>query len=320
MLETLGSDMEVFGKTKDGHHVALCGLIGGTKEAPMQLPHLPNGFTLQEDNVALEFNIPPATSKKVFINNFRIMRKEVSNLLLSLGFGVSKEASVSFDTKELQHPNALVFGCEPDYSAWTQMENPRPEAQDETLRTCGGHIHIGTRKDMVDVIKKMDLYVGVPSVILDNKASSIRRRELYGKAGAMRPKPYGVEYRTASNFWMFDDRLVGWIYDQTYFACSDNRELTQEMEQAIQECINTGNVSLAKDICNKFNINTNTKKISRKEQSREVNLELDGGRGTQPTFDPRIDPRTFDPTTFRIHIPTPPPVVQTETAFIGQNF
>ncbi len=34
------------------------------------------------------------------------------------------------------------------------------------------------------------------------------RRGMYGKAGAFRPKPYGVEYRTLSNAWLSNDERI----------------------------------------------------------------------------------------------------------------
>lgn len=254
MLNTIGSDMECFGVNKVGHHIALCGKIGGTKEAPLQVKELPLGFMIQEDNVALEFNIPICTNRTSFVTSMSVMRQHAVKTLKSLNLLLSTEASVSFDTKELSHPNALVFGCEPDYDAWHMTENQKPRAKDINLRTCGGHIHVGSDIDMVQGVRNMDLFLGVPSVLLDDKPSSIARRELYGKAGAMRPKSYGWEYRTLSNFWMFKDTLTAWVYEQTKKACVFTHTLTQKEGQRIQECINTGNKEEATLILNEYNI------------------------------------------------------------------
>ena len=35
---------------------------------------------------------------------------------------------------------------------------------------------------------------------------------MYGKAGAFRPKTYGVEYRTLSNAWLFSKKLQSFVY------------------------------------------------------------------------------------------------------------
>lgn len=258
---TIGTDLEVFGKV--GHkHVALCGKIGGTKEAPRQLEGMPSGFMVQEDNVSLEFNIPPSDNIYDFSNHVDAMAGKVRTILSSLGLEPSTHAAVSFDTQELTHPNALVFGCEPDYNAWTKRENEKPHAKDKNLRTAGGHIHVGTGEiDMLDGIRAMDLYLGVPSVILDDSPASVLRRELYGKAGAMRPKPYGFEYRTLSNFWMFDPRLTQWVFNNTALAMdrvfnqkAHRNQLTVAEGEVIQRCINTGDKALAKELIDKYNI------------------------------------------------------------------
>lgn len=253
MLKSIGTDLEVFGKSKVGH-VALCGKIGGTKEEPKQLKGFPVGFMVQEDNVALEFNIPPTARRVDFIQYIEVMRGEVKGILKDLDLSISEDASATFSNKELVHPNALVFGCEPDYNAWTMKENRKPHSDNQNLRTCGGHVHVGTSVDMIKGVRLMDLYLGVPSVILDDSPSSIARRELYGKAGAMRPKPYGFEYRTLSNFWMFNNRLVAWVYRQTELAMLELVNITEEDGHKIQNCINTGNKEEANDLIKRFGI------------------------------------------------------------------
>ena len=92
----------------------------------------------------------------------------------------------------------------------------------------------------------MDLFLGCPSIILDKDN---KRRELYGKAGAYRNKPYGVEYRTLSNFWLTSSKLMQWVYKRTAFALNwvadnsknDAVEWDIYTATAIQECINKGN-------------------------------------------------------------------------------
>ncbi len=259
---TVGTDLEVFGKRGE-HHVALCGKIGGSKEAPLQLPDMHKGFMVQEDNVSLEFNVPASDSAAGFTKNISVMRERVFKILNTLGLSHSTHAAVSFDKQELTHPNALVFGCEPDYNAWTKRENEKPRSKDACLRTAGGHVHVGTSDvDMLEGIKYMDLFLGVPSILLDDSESSVRRRELYGKAGAMRPKPYGFEYRTLSNFWMFSDKLVNWVFNNTMRAMESaciakdrpDRGITSADGILIQECINTGDKKIAEALIAKYKV------------------------------------------------------------------
>lgn len=119
-----------------------------------------------------------------------------------------------------------------------------------------GHISVGYDKPdertSLELVKAMDLFLGVPSVILDKDTL---RRELYGKAGAMRFKEWGVEYRTLSNFWLFNKELTEWAFNNTIKAIeyvNSGGEVTNP--QDIIEAINTGNVELANDIIDDYNI------------------------------------------------------------------
>jgi hypothetical protein len=268
-FKSIGSDMEVFAKKSSGEYMALCGLIGGSKETPRQLPHLPLGFMVQEDNVALEFNIPPVTSASSFIEYMERMKNESSTIITKLGFEMSNESSALFDKGQLVHPKALTFGCEPDYDAWLMCENPKPTTDDPTLRTAGGHIHIGTDRNMAEVIKNMDLFLGVPSILLDDSKSSKERRKLYGKAGAMRPKFYGVEYRTLSNFWLFNNDLIRWVYYQTELACHFAKDISKDQERIV-DCINNGDKKLAENLVKEYNININYAKHITKPSIRST--------------------------------------------------
>jgi len=107
---------------------------------------------------------------------------------------------------------------------------------------------VGTELDKRSVIQAMDYYLGVQSVLLDN---GTLRRNLYGKAGAYRPKGYGCEYRTLSNFWIFKTDLIKWVYEGTQKALefvSDGRSFTNQEATAIQHCINTSDKQLAKQL------------------------------------------------------------------------
>lgn len=254
MFNQIGADVEVFAVDKQGQFKSLCGLVGGTKEEPKQLDGYPEGFCVQEDNVSLEFNIPPATRKNNFILNIQHMVSNSEAIIQKHGFEISKQSSGSFSKLELSHPNALIFGCEPDYDAWKMIENKKPHCDDASLRTAGGHIHVDTTRNMVEVVRNMDLFLGVPSVILDNSEASIIRRKLYGKAGAMRPKPYGLEYRTLSNFWVFSEELIGWVFDNTAKSVRYSGTIKKTEGKDIQNCINTGDVNAAKHICEHFGI------------------------------------------------------------------
>lgn len=212
----LGCDPEVFMVDLAGHLKSSVGLIGGTKARPQPLP-LGDGFAVQEDNVAMEFNIPPASNAQEYVESIQktlgFLTDGIKNMY---GFSIANISAASFPEEELNTPQAKTFGCDPDYNAWTGKKNPRPKVDDATLRSCGGHVHVGLDKskfDVVKLIKMMDLYHGVPSVLMD--VGGDKRRPLYGKRGAYREKIYGVEYRTLSNFWIFKPETNEWVWKNT---------------------------------------------------------------------------------------------------------
>ena len=253
---SIGTDIEVFALDKDNIHRSLCGKIGGTKDKPKQLKDMKKGFCVQEDNVALEYNVPATNTLEGWLDVNKSMQAKVKDILAELGYTISPNCSVTFDDEELTHPNALVFGCEPDYNAWTRTENPRPFTDNLNLRTAGGHIHVGTNADIAESVKQMDLYLGIPSILLDDTDSSRERRKLYGKSGALRPKPYGFEYRTLSNFWTYTDDLLKWAFVNTKRAILEPKPITAEFEDIIQTTINTGDKDAAKGIMSHFGLTT----------------------------------------------------------------
>lgn len=252
---SLGADVEVFGKNNKEKHISLCGKVGGTKDKPKPMKGLPDGFMVQEDNVSLEFNIPAAPSVATFTHYINHAVTNVKGVLNNLALTISDKTSVSFHDDELTHPNALVFGCEPDYNAWTVQENQKPTCDNPNLRTAGGHVHIGTTSDMLIVVRNCDLLLGVPSVLIDDTPESIERRKLYGKAGAMRPKPYGIEYRTLSSFWIHDMAHAAWVGKAARTAGNIEEQIMHSSdEKLIVECINNGDKDIAKSLIKKYKL------------------------------------------------------------------
>lgn len=246
----LGCDPEIFCLDQNDNLKSAIDTFGGTKSEPRKLEVIGEGFAVQEDNVALEFNIPPSETSDVFIKNINSVVEYLSKAAYE-GFGLhfSKESGVYFPQEELMDIRALEFGCEPDYNAWTGRKNPRPDAGSPLLRSAGGHVHVGIdakldKHDKCRIARLMDLHLGVPSVLLDN---GVIRKELYGKAGAMRFKHYGLEYRTLSNFWIFQASLNKWVWDATERALDDfetGRDVL-EIEELIRNTINNNNVVTA---------------------------------------------------------------------------
>lgn len=250
---TIGADPELFLFRKDGNVASAIGVVGGSKRRPKKLS---DHIKVQEDNVLAEFNITPANSKAEFVSFCLEGLNEVAKLVEPKGYDVRVLASCILPPEELANPKAYVFGCDPDFNAWTMQMNA-PPTPIENLRSAGGHIHVGGIKqgDVINTIRAMDLFLGVPSVLMD---TDTKRRALYGKAGAFRYKKYGAEYRTLSNFWLQEESLIEWAYDSTMKAvewASNNKILdTDLLARRIVSTINFANKYDAQKLMKEFNL------------------------------------------------------------------
>lgn len=258
MKFTIGADPEFFLKTSQGKLIPSIGRIGGSKVHPKPIMG-GGGFAVQEDNVAVEFNIPPANTRTEFIQNISQTLDYLVEEVKQKGLEISITASAEFPSDALDHPKAKEFGCDPDFNAWSFKENPPPKCDNPNLRSAGGNIHIGTKLDIIQVIRAADLFVGVPSIQYDD---DVQRRKLYGKAGAFRPTSYGVEYRTLSNFWLREKKYVGWVYDQIEAALlfvekkqvKNPKAFLSEDRDDIENCINNGDLMLMLKLAEKYDI------------------------------------------------------------------
>lgn len=212
----IGADPEFF-VYKDGKPVSAHGLIAGDKKNPTPV----KDGAIQVDGMALEFNINPASSKHEFSNNIVSVLGQLREIIpAEYEFSFTPVAEFGEQYIAEQPEEAKRLGCDPDFNAWTGAANPTPNPNG-TFRTASGHIHLGwtENQDVNDpehieacqmMVKQLDMVLGMASVIWD---PDNRRRELYGKAGAYRPKPYGVEYRTMSNVWVNVPWMRDWVWD-----------------------------------------------------------------------------------------------------------
>ena len=250
----LGSDPEFFlVENSSKEIISAIGLVGGTKDSPLKISD--NTF-IQEDNVMLEINTKPADSEDAFVKNIIDAFSDVGKHLGN-DFTFQIKSSHIFQPLYLQDPAAQVFGCEPDFNAYTTKQNPRPDAfAAKGLRTCSGHLHVGYEKPnkefSFELIKNMDLYLGVPSLLLDEDKD---RRKLYGSAGSLRHKPYGVEYRSLSSFWLRSEKLIRWAYQQTKRAVEateqrikEGNKFDEQLASLIQSTINNHDEKSAKQL------------------------------------------------------------------------
>ena len=256
---TIGADPEVFVADSTGSVVSAIGYVGGNKVCPR--PVKDGG--VQEDNVLAEFNINPAKSKMEFIHNMSSVMADLKNILESNNLQPIIIPSYKYTEDQLRQygPNALEFGCSSELNAWSNRVVTPPKAEGNTLRTAGGHVHVGYDNPDVDtnlsLVKMLDFVIGLPSILVDTDKT---RRKMYGKAGSMRHKQYGVEYRTLSNFWLNSSELMSWVYDKTMWATQNLHMLPQMLEVAdgktVSKIINGSKTKDAMAIMQELNLET----------------------------------------------------------------
>ena len=251
---TVGADPELFLVNKKAQFVSAIGKFGGTKRHPKPLGKI-KGMMVQEDNVAVEFNIPPARTSFDFQTSIQtaldLLAKKATKMHLSLAIVPSAE----FPLKELRHNKARDFGCDPDFNVWSLEFNPRPFNANKQLRSAGGHVHIGVDKcDPILLGRACDLFLGCPSIMFD---SDLSRRLLYGKSGAIRQKSYGIEYRTLSNFWIKSHQLMKLVFEQVEQAIAftqQGKTISDLDSKVIQHCINQSDMNSLRILTKKFNL------------------------------------------------------------------
>ncbi len=213
----MGADPELFVRdTITGKLVSAYGMIPGTKEKPYPVKR----GAVQVDGMAVEFNIDPAATEDEWVLNLITVMAQLQRMLpLHHELAIMSTAEFGEEYIKSQPLEAQELGCDPDWNAWTGTWNPTPD-QDSPFRTAAGHIHIGwcDGKDDGDIyhvrscekiVKLLDSVLGYESLYLD---TDTRRRDLYGAAGACRVKPYGVEYRVLSNYWLSNEATMRYVY------------------------------------------------------------------------------------------------------------
>lgn len=216
----IGTDPELFLK-KDGILQSAYGLVKGSKYNPFKV----NKGAVQVDGMALEFNTDPAASSDEFVTNISEVMRQLKELVPEYEFFIEPTAHFGQQYIEEQPDEAKELGCDPDFSAYTGVENPKPDGS-KGFRTGAGHVHIGWGEGFnikdeghfqscIAIVKQLDFFLGLPSLLFDEDQE---RRSMYGEAGAFRPKSYGVEYRTLSNAWLKEEKLQRWVFNNTQDA------------------------------------------------------------------------------------------------------
>lgn len=226
MTVSIGADPEFFRYDRNNYDQPILpcvGVIPGTKEEPTEMG---GGYFVHEDNVAIEIGIPPTDNASTFAAHIINAKSLVQEEWLPDGQELYCTASWNFTPQQLDNKQSQTFGCEPDYDAYSGgkvRSVPKGILRGNT-RFAGGHVHLGGEFNCPPFVAALfaDVFLTlVPLVgnVIPMDSREGERREWYGKPGIFREKPYGIEYRTPSNYW-----------------CSTSQTITSMGARSIQLC------------------------------------------------------------------------------------
>ncbi len=219
MTVTVGADPEFWlydNSPGVGAIIPCVGRVPGTKKHPHQLG---SGYFCHEDNVTIELGIPVLTDGSTLGMIIKEGKKRILDEFFAPRSGNPYQLyfsdQVYFDSNQLTSKQAQTFGCEPDFDAYTngKMREVPESIIKGNVRYAGGHIHIGGTFNCPPFVAALfaDLFISVNSQISNPRETfseaatgSALRRDHYGAAGVFREKPYGIEYRTPSNWWCYN--------------------------------------------------------------------------------------------------------------------
>lgn len=245
---------------------------------PKESPEKISGHGFYYDNVLSEIATKPGNNRQEVVNNTRESLNILAELVSPYRFTI--KAAAEYPAKELKCDQAKIAGCNPEWSVYSLQVIEPPERIVDfkdgyfyfkvPFRTAGGHIHLGSELlndpfEIFNVLRMMDLFIGVPSIFMDTDPTSKDRRKAYGLAGSFRAPEEGnrLEYRPLSNFWFSSPEHVELIYDLSAFVLqfveekghqkfwSLNEDLLDEQDTsiahvctgydvaALQKCINS---------------------------------------------------------------------------------
>lgn len=222
--DSIGSDGEFFltksNRAGDGTlAVSSVGIIGGEKDDPI----ICDGGGYLEDCVAVEINPVPSTrsqGRTVFADNIIKCINAVKRKIEPLDLSIDIVPAKLFAEGQLTTRKSKESGCHPSDDAWEEFKPIEKIDLDSTRwRFASGDLHLGwslpeKRVDVfyerMNAVRLLDIIMTCNEVLASPKN---RRRLGYGKPGICRPTNYGIEYKSASNFWMRTREEMEWAYD-----------------------------------------------------------------------------------------------------------
>lgn len=166
------------------------------------------GKEVVQDGVQIELHPAPDPCRANFTNTLKAIIKNLATSLKKQGLQPVFDQVIQLSDVEMANLSeaARQLGCMPSCNAYRSDASIKVGADFRT-RSAAGHIHLDYLQNQPqvkpqDLIKVLDIVVGIPMVMIDRDPMAAERRKTYGRAGEYRIPKYGIEYRTPSNFWL----------------------------------------------------------------------------------------------------------------------
>lgn len=239
-MTTIGHDSE-FGLVSNGSIVSALDVL--------EMVTVAEGSVFP-DNMNAEIAITPVDS----VSEFHRKTETLLQIISDLGYQGDFSPVITYPDSGLKHPKAYQSGCNPDMSAYTLQKNISPNLKDfGSVRSAGGHIHIGDDDiNPFNTAKAVDLFVTLPLMLLEGVND---RRKMYGQAGSLRLKPYGVECRSLSNVWVNDPARREFVWENVMKAIEYGKRKDMSALDSwvdIPLAIDNHDIDLAQSVIDRF--------------------------------------------------------------------
>jgi len=268
---TIGADPELF--YTQGKGVYPCALAFQTAGIETGRFSTPFG-DLYVDGAALELQPNPSTEPEQVTSNLSRLLLWAHSLYTNADLAIVPEMEIDLAWCE-EHPDLAVFGCDPDLSAWGEECRPATiDASKHPWRYAGFHIHFGCVEDTTffagdvieDVTKMLDRTVGLASMVISMNNDS-KRRGIYGRPGIYRRQPWGMEYRTPSNWLLRSPKFTNFIFELGRSTIAGyiggSYSLLQKLvpDELLLEVLRSDNIGYAEELYNRIAVACNLEKI-----------------------------------------------------------
>lgn len=258
----LGTDPEFFFRWKDGPVAAEKVLPeNGLAAVHRQHNYQRRAHAIFVDGVQAELNTDAFSNRAALVNGmadaFATLRTHLKALNEKADpVTASFTQAVEFDQKFLDNiaPKNREWLSQPSFNVYGLVpENANVDPKTYLKRIAGGHLHFGLFQPFMSdyedhrqqVVPLLDIFVGIPSVLMDRDPAAIERRRTYGLPGEYRLPSHGLEYRVLSNFWLRSPLLAQLVTGLSRLAFGVLYETVQynnDLEGKLKEKIDISDV------------------------------------------------------------------------------